>query len=71
MSTVTITISNDGTCSVRFDPPAKKNGQEFRQVAAALCCTRSTPCTAKARKKARRWNDGPKKPRNAAKDDRK
>ena len=37
MSTVTITISNDGTCSVRFDPPAKKNGQEFRQVAAALC----------------------------------
>lgn len=37
MSTVTITISNDGTCSVRFDPPAKKNGQEFRQEAAALC----------------------------------
>ena len=37
MSTVTITLSNDGTCSVRFDPPAKKNGQEFRQVAAALC----------------------------------
>lgn len=37
MNTVTITIANDGTCSVTFDPPVKKGGREFRQEAAALC----------------------------------
>ena len=36
-ATVTITISHDGMCSVRFDPPPKKGGHEFRQEAAALC----------------------------------